>query len=832
MVSLEGTPLFVKDLFEFVAAIIVVVGVPLGFYDANSRWSTRLLSNLAMDEDEMGYFTAFRRCWLWVFAMVHIPTVKVPRVPSVGTLIRAGDDGVWSSAMLLDERSPGGRAKDPVVSWVQIYEAFFREFAWALDRYDHEIGRDGAESFEQAHRWRSVVEGEVMKRYRKEAAFDVWKLKHRVSDSTWNRHTRSRWVWPFSVWRTWCIRNILYPVDRFWHSFILAMHAFFYTYESLSGHLARLSHELNTIDVELDLIPRVDRQLLYYPWRIYAKESSPATGPRSIFGKVTAVHQCETGEPPTARRPKDIRPTLVSCVRPLEQLYSMSTTMTGNRVKAQRRLKGDEKGQRLRIFDEVPAIKISEEDLGALCMVLGIETRGEPFLPSGRGALGHLLTSHQESGMNFLHLGYHLQKSLAHDRSAGSGYLTLFAKHLTCGCIPFGRSTTEHGITMIHTIPITPIVNDLIRRGGFISDANPPPGKAIWGLKSIRFLQEMPKNGGHNFYHEPYDGIEDYHHNGVGHQETIQASFFAFSRAMTEQLLIVRENAELMGDTTYLAEKDPMGSIYHIDSQTRVPYCCRKWSQVVTGIAFGGLVPLTTRRLARLVEFTVGGAKLEGKDMEAFRYLTKLVVDEFSAQTCGTSDDGVLLFGRKIINDIKLTLSGISVDFESEALGTDSDSARILTQKFGWLTTLLEALTAMVKEKERPSSPDFVVGGVFRRGRWKRDDVFEACANQIQQAYEAMVNANIRGEEGPRCGIAKLLEEPIKELEAKECEISAENCGTVARCIIMAWARMVRIVEWKDDISAVDQERADDDDRRQACNLMTLDELPDIALWE
>lgn len=614
------------------------------------------------------------------------------------------------------------------------------------------------------------------------------------------------------------------------------MHAFFYTYESLRGHVNRLSHELNTVDVELDFIPRVDRHLLYYPWRIYAKESGPPTSPRAIFGKVAAVHQCESGNPPTGRNPRNIRPTLVSCIRPLEYLYSMSTANAGQPARSRRKLKGDEKGQRLRIFNEVPAVKISEEDLGALCMVLGIETNGGPdvFLPHGRGALGHLLGSYEENGMSILRLGYHDQKNLTNDRSAGSGYSTLFAKHLTCGCIPFGRSTTEHEIPLLHTIPITRKVDELIRNGCSISDANPPPGKAIWELKSIRFLQEMPKNGGNNFYHEPYNGSTNCDQNGIGEQESMQVSYCVFSEEVTAgQSLIVRENFRLVEDTAPPAEKDPMGSIYQVDIRTRVHYCCRRWSQAVAGIAFGGLVPLTTRRLANLVAFSVGvGPKLEGKDMKAFRSLTKLVVDEFSAQTCGTGDNGVLLFGERVIRDIEQTLGGISVDYDSEALGTN-DSARDLTRRFGWLTTLLEALIAMVKEKPRPSSPDLVVGGVFKRGQWKRDDVFDACAAQIQQAYVARVNANTRrgentgGGELPHSSIAKLLEEPIKELEAKKCEISAENCGTVARCIIMAWARMVRIVEWKDDVD----DNGDEEDHRKACNLMTLEQLPDIALW-
>ena len=209
MSFIQGTALSVKDVFEFAGAIIVVVGVPVAFYQANSRWATRHLSDSAMDKDEMGYFVTevgplwqtvlwllgpfFGRLlgWLirWLFGVFYIPTVEVPGVPSVGTLIRAGDDGVISSAML-----GGTTSKDPNVSWVPVYESFFREYEWCMDR------RDFPNSGPQDSKWKGIVSGKDMKIYREQAAFDVWTLKHRAADGLLFRYSSWKYILALKAW--------------------------------------------------------------------------------------------------------------------------------------------------------------------------------------------------------------------------------------------------------------------------------------------------------------------------------------------------------------------------------------------------------------------------------------------------------------------------------------------------------------------------------------------------------------------------------------------------------------------------------------------------------
>jgi len=217
-----------------------------------------------------------------------------------------------------------------------------------------------------------------------------------------------------------------------------------YAHESGRISLTQWVNRMLTLDVELGFIPQVDRHLLYYPWRINSRESGSEAGTQT---PMPSGSDCEnTTPPPATSYPKIIPPILVSCLRPLLPPADQDGTQKSQAAR--------EEGQRLRIFNNIPAVTVSEEDLGALCIALGVETHGKDFLPNGRGGLGHLLASHTENGMNIIRLVYHHETQFEGGRSAGSGYSTLFAKHLACGCIPFARSKGG----LVDTLVITPTV--------------------------------------------------------------------------------------------------------------------------------------------------------------------------------------------------------------------------------------------------------------------------------------------------------------------------------------------------------------------------------------
>jgi len=403
--------------------------------------------------------------------------------------------------------------------------------------------------------------------------------------------------------------------------------------------------------------------------------------------------------------------------------------------------------------------------------------------------------------------------------------------------------------------------------GGVVGDVSPPQSRSIWGYGGIKFLEAMPRIGDNNYFSEPCPPVERV----VLAHRTV---FYGFSEVRVDSgpfgtiRTIVNVGHHPVAEE---AEKDPAGCFYSIDAKTKTAERRGSWWQAVAGIAFGGLVPMTTQRLADLVSWSVRGKLEEGEDMKAFRKLMKLALDAFSENTGQT--DRSLLFGKRIVGRIILDDSGTDVDYTSEALGTDDDSIRSITTKLGWLMTLLEALVALVPVK----NPNDLTRDVFEIGKQKRDDVFDACCGEIQRSYRAAVQGNV-----DECGIADLLQEPIEDLEKKKREISAKCCGTVARCIIMAWASLVRIVDWdsaraeggetdgrranmieqprsfqgeftvsrhlgeldiravgvgvsEENVSGVASSADDQHERqreRKVKKMMTMEELPDIALWE
>jgi hypothetical protein len=78
---------------------------------------------------KMGYFVAcgpspWRK--LWPF---NLRKTRPPRLLTVAGLIKAGDEGIFTSSMF-----DGISANHEQVSWKALYEAFFREYAWTSQR--------------------------------------------------------------------------------------------------------------------------------------------------------------------------------------------------------------------------------------------------------------------------------------------------------------------------------------------------------------------------------------------------------------------------------------------------------------------------------------------------------------------------------------------------------------------------------------------------------------------------------------------------------------------------------------------------------------------------
>jgi hypothetical protein len=141
----------------------------------------------------------------------------------------------------------------------------------------------------------------------------------------------------------------------------------------------------------------------------------------------------------------------------------------------------------------------------------------------------------------------------------GSGYSTLFTKHMACGCLPFAQSFMSTKQLMTHTIVVSKdpklfFQNDLPIEKRNIEELHLPLG--------AKYLDSLPRVALFNkFYFDCYNNA-------------------------------IYDN-------------------FKLDHQMLWP-----WSRAVAGIAFGGLVPVAADYLVRAVTFTVGGNLLHDYELQ------------------------------------------------------------------------------------------------------------------------------------------------------------------------------------------------------------------------
>ena len=211
--------------------------------------------------------------------------------------------------------------------------------------------------------------------------------------------------------------------------------------------------------------------------------------------------------------------------------------------------------QRAWNLDATPCIETSREELAGLALVLGMQLRVNESANavSGIGAFGTSLFAAQAGGGWQLHL-IHGTRLPKHLHSQGSGYTTIFAKHMACGCIPFADSAK-----WIKALYVRQDVLDAVRRGWHVQDA------ATYGGQSLEYLRRLPAS------------------------KQIDAFYGVCETAAAP----ARLGAILKSDGT------PLGDRF-------------TWARAVAGIAFGGLVPQTTSAVAAAVQFTVACGQPEG----------------------------------------------------------------------------------------------------------------------------------------------------------------------------------------------------------------------------
>jgi len=302
-------------------------------------------------------------------------------------------------------------------------------------------------------------------------------------------------------------------------------------------------------------------------------------------------------------------------------------------------------------------------------------------------------------------------------------------------------------------------------------------------------------------------------------------------------------------------------------------------ARVVAGIAFGGLVPMTTALVADIVRFSVGDCLTDmnqgERDMRAMEKLMTLVQEGVYKRT----NQWIPLFGGQFLDRLRQKRAADHFDYGGQALGVFDEDMTDTVRHMGQYTTPLEALIARVDGKTLPHADN-----PFEKGAMKRKAVFDACVTQIEGAYRDAVSRLRDDKPRKTFSIADSLEKPsersdlgdenkeepkpiMKVLENPHGRLSAEQCGTMARCIIQVWTRFVRTVEWDQRSPTVTKESRQKRQQRQRKDSavfipqgvkqgvmeekqnaetyrprvgngrfpyrpVSLEELPDIAVWE
>jgi hypothetical protein len=147
-------------------------------------------------------------------------------------------------------------------------------------------------------------------------------------------------------------------------------------------------------------------------------------------------------------------PYLVNCVRPLLRNHGYSPL---------------EKAGDIWIYDKKPCVETSIFESMALSLVLGRRLIRHDTTISGYGAFGMSWSCQRYGPFGQLHLAYSSDFGDIIKKLMGSGYSTLFAKHLACGALPLGEVQVQETGRCTMTLLIDGSTLQAIKVGKHIS---------------------------------------------------------------------------------------------------------------------------------------------------------------------------------------------------------------------------------------------------------------------------------------------------------------------------------------------------------------------------
>lgn len=450
---------------------------------------------------------------------------------------------------------------------------------------------------------------------------------------------------------------------------------------------------------------------------------------------------------------------LVSCIQPLDNYDA------AEKPKLPQASHGLGKWPRqVWIFNRQPCIEISQVELAELSLFFGmkltIKMAGTSSRIYGVGAFGTFLNGYVEDGVWRINIAY----CHRHRRDVsvkGSGYSTLHAKYIACGCLPFGQ---ERG--WIKYVHVNTDVLRAVYSGYSIQDVE-EERVASEELQEKRYLEELSTIGGFKCFNTngPFRFSNQY---GVFLDE--EGKIVCHTREVEQQ------------DQEEETIKQPNQQGGENKHPNKVRGGNRKqnfgsWSRAVAFVAFGGLVPQATARLAEAIRFTaLGNMKLQQDLAEE-----KL---------------------ERIINAIhkqhtKDHLFGWFVDYRTyqaskrEKFAPSHWDVRRATATFARYMTLIEYLTAHFDDGHLSDGEKTMLPTLGRRGI-----AFEKLCTSLKEAHEDAVNKKVMGgHDNGRRGIDCCLDHMINRMNGPDRREnftpSLTDVCDVSRCIIAVWAEHV-----------------------------------------
>jgi hypothetical protein len=339
----------------------------------------------------------------------------------------------------------------------------------------------------------------------------------------------------------------------------------------------------------------------------------------------------------------------------------------------------------------------------------------------GEGAFGISVSvdRNENDGHWQLHLNS-TERRPRHRPSKGSGYAPLFAKHMACGMIPFKRAEASEGKEWIKSVYVSERVLDALKRGGNITDPKDHvnPSAVEYLRRSSKFTPPWP-----------HYGTEE-RGNGCINQKGQEIGY---------------------------------------------------WWRAVSGIAFGGLVPQTTKELKHAVTFTISGLinVIDGDGNFHLDNVPNIVLSWAEAlerleNKLHAKEKDLELFGNYVAE---------REDWDDASYAISCYNTGDAAAVFGRYMTLLERLTALCNEARDRETPDA-----------KMERVFESTCDLLGENYRQALVTPTRNPEEVDSRLGNVIMKIGDSFNDDDNHISLRNCAWVAACIIAAWAGNVQII--------------------------------------